>query len=561
MTIGTDPSTGNVSLIDDVVNAFGEEPARGRIFAMMGPNGAGKSRLLQDVKGALNQQQLPSFLLPSVRAFQNAAPMGGQYHHVSPTGYDEISQLWAAIVATMTVPPEAGGHMRPMRQPTPLPVAIQLLLQLSAQIDRETTENYKNALVEWDAGRGQRPSQPKSLVAELERHLGAILGYTVTVPRPPFGPQNDFKFQRGDVTFGLNGLSDGEKQLLLISVFLITVDLRRFVILVDEPELYLNEARAIEIWGQLETRFPSALFLYATHSVAFATRPSVERTYLVDMNRQVTPLDRREPVPPNVMRDIVGSRIQLLRSSSRQIFCEDTMNRLILADIFPESDIEPNIVSSWSAVVSAVAKEHGWKDHRSEGPKHCGVIDRDARDNDEVAGYATTGVFCFPLYESESLLLDPTVAVWLISDTSPISKEEYIDLLTECAKDRLGMTLNKIGKHLCWREKQRITFEVGEYALSSVSITTTPDLEERFQLRADALYAAIRDKDSFAILTLFNGKGLYRRMSTMLAKRFTLPDQPRQLYTQLKMVPEFSSVLARLPWLTSFKDRIKAHLG
>lgn len=48
------------------------------------------------------------------------------------------------------------------------------------------------------------------------------------------------------------------------------------VFVVDEPELNLNLLVAQQLWDAIERLRPEAVFVYVTHSLAFAMRPTVE---------------------------------------------------------------------------------------------------------------------------------------------------------------------------------------------------------------------------------------------------------------------------------------------
>ncbi len=187
-----------------------------------------------------------------------------------------------------------------------------------------------NLLEFHDGTISEKPQRKPKLVEAVQDTLKEVIGYDAQITRGD--RETKITFRRGDQQFDSAQLSDGEKHLLLASVFLVAEYPGRFIFLVDEPELYLNEARAIDVWESLEAKFPRAVFLYATHNIVFATRPTVDATYLMGLDGNIEQVDRDRPIPSAIIRDIVGTRIQLLRSSATPIFCEDELSKLVLED-------------------------------------------------------------------------------------------------------------------------------------------------------------------------------------------------------------------------------------
>jgi hypothetical protein len=418
---------------------------------------------------------------------------------------------------------------------------------------------------------GLRPDKPPPLppnpLTDLEEKISMIIGRRARVSGYSDKNVLVLEFAVGnDAYIAPLLLSDGEKQLLLISLFLLGQIEARFAFLVDEPELYLNEALAIRTWEAVEKCFPKAVFLYATHSPAFATRSTVEETYVIGMDRRVERLDRRVPVPASVLREIVSTRVQLLRTDARPLFCEDVLAELILSDLFPPNQVLPVRLSNWETVVSATRRVRGWEMVTAGGPPCCGVIDRDARDDEEVEKLRQIGVVCFPLYEAESLLLDPKVAIWSLSMSGlKVAEADYVDLLVRCAEERRDITLKKIAQHISWshRDEELIRFEPGPAGLISVSLAPLGDEPKNiFSDRAAKLYAAVASRDIQAILKLFKGKCMYRTLQRLLRdeRKFALHDA-KQRYMDIRSFKGFEQIVGGVEWLTALKVRIEGRLA
>jgi ABC-type Mn2+/Zn2+ transport system ATPase subunit len=87
-------------------------------------------------------------------------------------------------------------------------------------------------------------------------------------------------------TYDVGQLSDGEKQVFLLLADALFVSSDGAMFLVDEPELQLHPRLADTLWTSVERRRPTSKFVYATHSLSFAMRPSVDtRIVLSGPNR------------------------------------------------------------------------------------------------------------------------------------------------------------------------------------------------------------------------------------------------------------------------------------
>jgi ABC-type lipoprotein export system ATPase subunit len=543
------------SLADQVVLAYQSEGA-GRIFALMGPNGAGKSRCLQDVKRRLDQDAIKSFLLPPDRR------IGIRLNDLVQAQDSDL--LLPTILERLSNPVQT---MRP-RGAERLNIDNALVTFLTAQFHTADVElnRHKDELFEWDQS-GQQGAKPTlkrpNPIEEVEIKLAEILGYRTRITRDGASPNPlQINFRRGETPFNANALSDGEKQILLISIFLMTVDQNRFVFLVDEPELYLNEARAVQVWERLEKNFPAAIFLYATHSVAFATRPSVQTTYLIGLGGRVEVLEPNVQSRSTAIRQIVGARIQLLRTEAAPIFCEDGLAKLIIEDFLAPNGAEIVAVSGSKNVIAAVRKEVGWEQIRSGGTKFCGIIDRDTREDEDVLQLEENGVFCLPFYDSESFLLLPQVAIWFLSNSAGrgVEIEWYKDVLTISAKNRLAQTLDRVRSLLSYQSKPRLTFELNaEGWLGPVTLGQSDQLENKFRARAELLERAIKEKNMAAILKLFIGKGLYAELRKQL-KNVSLPEAI-QKYNEIRNIPDFQKVVKDIDIISDFSAKISSYLA
>jgi|GEM_PF-5942800 len=555
----------------DISTAY-RNPDTGRIFTLMGPNGAGKSRLLEDIEKALKGRNVPTLRLPAARALSSGLETQGV---ASDTGSVTLARMLT----------------------TPLPINSAVFYALDSIFKSVTPrENkFKDQLYHHVkiGATGPMPKVPKDEVLAFKERVEHILGNGIAVSISPNSkappktlpasqqtpnttrtviqqvqhpPVLGLSFNRDGIPFDVSGLSDGEKQILML-VWMLNEDHKApFVFLVDEPELFLNEARAVEFWELIERYFPRTVFLYATHNIVFATRPNVNRTYLMGMDHKIEVLPPGEPVPHAVVRDMVGARVQILRTTKPIIFCEDTLLRHIASDLLASSDFEFVVLEGYQTVVGAVSKDNrSWGKVRSGSQKFCGIIDRDARSDDEVTALATRGIFCFPFFEAESLLLLPQIATMILSQKSPrtITSEAYIPVLLECAKASRNRTFESVMKHLCYHSSATIKYVPTDDGVKDVEILNPDALRTRFEARAKELSQVLAAGNHDEIIKSFDGKDLCAQMANRSHAAFTVEfgAHPNSDYAIARDREDFKSALAEMQPLVNWASQIKAHLS
>lgn len=274
------PTPAEVTLTDRLREAY-SHPEAGRVFSLVGPNGAGKSRCLSGIRDTLSRDDIPCMLWPARRALHLQS--GPEDPVPSPGTLDGV---WTYFM----------DRFVKWGNPLDASTVLSALLINIVDSDIKRVDQYKDILYQWSKSQNlgnslAKPVEPPSIIAIVESTISNILGYktslTWTISNPGTPGHHyivTLTFRKDEHSFDFYGLSDGEKEIVVISMFLIKSDNRKFVFLIGEPETFLNEARAIEIWERLEMQFPQAVFLYATHNLGFATRPTVDKTYVIDMN-------------------------------------------------------------------------------------------------------------------------------------------------------------------------------------------------------------------------------------------------------------------------------------
>lgn len=545
------PKSLNSFFIDLIYKAFASQSGKRR-FALVGANGAGKSRLLRQLAGNMTKvdyykgdearRVMPHVLISASRGIQDKAP--------DPPASREID---LDHVLKQLDQSDSMGY---------LPGAALLKMISRLRLQAENAERkYDREIVAWYRGGrvGDGPGEPpENLIDTVLSKLSAIFG------RP-------FALEGENLVFGaakskVDKLSDGERQILYLSVLLLAQAEDRFVFLVDEPELHLNEARAIEIWERVERQFPNAVFLYATHNLLFATRPEIDAAWLIKADQSFDTLDIKRPLPANTIRDMMGARIQLLVHGRPPLFCEDDLSKLIFEDIFDDGSVEVINVGGSTNVKRAVEAEigSGWEVIRS-GEKCVGIIDRDINTDDEVREKEsrTPGLFCLPRYDAEAVVLDPEIATFAIGNlvVGKFDRRNYDTALIEAARSALIPTVKIIAS----RVAQNAIPKPNLASLPQVQygLINAAEIEANASLRAKELADAISANDAIAILRLFKGKTLYKGFHPALSRLLgtTVPSDATALYVQTRNHrATFPALLKQISWVQELKTRIGAHL-
>lgn len=562
----------SIDILNDLTLAL-QDPANGRIFTLMGPNGAGKSRLLESIEQTLASKKVSVLRLPANRSLTPVLASEAPVTETDPITLSAMLRkqvdfgraiFWeiASIVKSVSHRENKskdklwewvkGGKKG--QEPT---LPIDQLSQIQTLIERLLKYQTKIEMVQ-DPAPPPTPAQPRRVAG------GRVVTATQPVVHPPPPPRPELNFSRKDAVFKSTGLSDGEKQILSLAWMLVENRASKFIFLVDEPELYLNEARAVEFWEEIESYFPETVFLYATHNIVFATRPKVSRTFLIGMDRKIETLIPDMPLPHTIVREMVGARVQILRTNNPIVFCEDTLLRNVASALLPKDKFELVLLAGHETVIAASRNEDkSWSKVRSVFP-NCGIIDRDSRDDDGVKNLESKNIFCFPLFEAESLLLVPEFATKLLSKkvSREVTIQEFIVVLIAAANEARNRTLSSIRDHLS-RSYVDIQYSPEDASITNVVVTPPKDLKEKFEACAKKIYEALAKSDVEQIVKLFDGKELCARISSRSHAAFGVDfgAHPESDFDYLTRNFDIGPIFASIPYLADWPEKIKKHLS
>lgn len=216
---------------------------------------------------------------------------------------------------------------------------------------------------------------------------------------------------KGGETYGPSGLSDGEKQVFSILADLIELDDSHKLIVVDEPELNLHPELAERVWTLVENEFPGKRFVYATHSINFALRETVETVYVLSSDStRITVFDGLEGLPRAEVTAFLGGLPGIL-SANRVLVTEGhekSFDAIFYRWLLDDNKLEIYPGGGCTDVIS-VAEKRGLWDKISSRISLLGVIDSDYRDDASLKSVESAAVHVLPFHEAESYLCLPEV--------------------------------------------------------------------------------------------------------------------------------------------------------
>lgn len=225
-------------------------------------------------------------------------------------------------------------------------------------------------------------------------------------------------------TYSVNGLSEGEKVVLYyaISVFMAKED---GLIIVDEPETYLNPALSNLLWDKLIEAKKNSQFLFITHSVDFVlgrdnAKVSWIRNFEYPDKWDIELLQSENNLPKLMLTEILGSSKPLL-------FCEgddkSSLDYHIYKSLFGEKyTIIPSaghkqVVNNVRAVKQIENIQDAY-----------GIIDLDSLTEDEKNKFENERVKFLEFNEIEMLFFEEHVMIEVMRNIYSVEYEEKIKI-------------------------------------------------------------------------------------------------------------------------------------
>ena len=222
--------------------------------------------------------------------------------------------------------------------------------------------------------------------------------------------------------YSVNGLSEGEKVVLyyVISVLMAKDD---GLIIIDEPETYLNPSISNLLWDKLKEEKSNTQFLFITHSVDFVLgRSNAQIAWIKEFvypdEWELELLTEENKLPKQMFTEILGS-------SKPYLFCEGTKSSHdyhIYKALFGE---DYTIIPSEGHIsvinnVKAVNELEGFN-------TAYGIIDLDNLTEDEIEAYRKDKIEVLQFNEIEMLFFEEHIMETFMKNVNALTYNSKID--------------------------------------------------------------------------------------------------------------------------------------
>lgn len=309
--------------------------------------------------------------------------------------------------------------------------------------------------------------------------------------------------------YSVNGLSEGEKVVLYyaISVLMAKDD---GLIIIDEPETYLNSSISNLLWDKLKEEKPNTQFLFITHSVDFVLgRSNAQIAWIKEFvypdEWELELLTEENKLPKQMLTEILGS-------SKPYLFCEGTKvsyDYHIYKALFGE---EYTIIPSEGHIsvinnVKAVNELEGFN-------TAYGIIDLDTLTEDEIESYKQEKIEVLPFNEIEMLFFEEHI---MESFMKNVHAEKYNSIINdfkskffkEVEENKKRIALAHIKKYV---ENYLLKEKIKEYAeikdiQNQLDNFFNFDIQELYSQKLNQINQIAKDEQYFELLKVCNLKG------------------------------------------------------
>ena len=249
--------------------------------------------------------------------------------------------------------------------------------------------------------------QDKQVAKKYEGNFGRCLKiFKILFPDIELDMNNDlnnclFCEKNGNI-YTVNELSDGEKSSLyfIMSVLLASDN---GIIIVDEPETYLNPSLTSRLWDLLISEKKLCKFIFVTHSMDFvSSRPDSKIAWIKDFkypsNWSISFLEDNVEIPREMVTEILGTNKPL-------VFCEGDNKSSLDYRVYQSILGENYTVIPVNGHKEVVTYTKALNKNQLLNYEVYGIIDGDNWTTSMVEGYKRENIFVLPFNEIEMLLV------------------------------------------------------------------------------------------------------------------------------------------------------------
>ncbi len=491
-----------------------------RVSLFMGANGSGKSRILRNIF-----EQIPKIFGPD---FSTVFVEGGRAFQ----GLAGTTKAPAENTALYPSLNKFRAEYRESARNLHLSNRVNSVFPFLKAIEIEEKQRHSDEVCEWFKNE-MKDEKPIRNRLPFER-LSSTFENLFPNLKLEFSINEELivKNTRNGAIYGINQLSDGEKQVLSFLADLIASASENTVFLIDEPEQNLNPSLAADFWTTIEAEFPKSYFVYASHSFQFASREQIQLCYLLGIGK----LDKEDFWTDDYKNELYPfmSALPSILKQKKCLFIEGTVSSFdatFYSWLLRDCALSIVPVQSSSNVISACKGEFVWKSLFGK-LEVAGIVDRDY----SKRGKNQKNLAILPFHEVESYLCDVELLLCLAKILGKEINSDAIEfeILRFAQATQFQLLERRLAANCSFNLSVSISRErrnqpsgldeVRETILSNarqqLEYATTRLSDEHLAATLDKLSEeisqALNSKNLNAILELFEGKELLLRISQSL---------------------------------------------
>ncbi|MEO5960668.1 MAG: AAA family ATPase [Opitutaceae bacterium] len=317
--------------------------------------------------------------------------------------------------------------------------------------------------------------------------------------------------------FSGHEMSDGERVIFYLIGQCLCAP-KNGVILLDEPELHLHRALQTRLWDAVEAERPDCLFVYITHDLDFAaSRKGGSHIWLSEYSGS----DKWEwdlvpsgvALPEALLLEVLGSRKPILFVEGKAGGSDERVYRML----YPNHHVVA--FGGCEQIIHATASCRTLRAHGQLHVEAFGLIDRDGRNEADVASLSSIGVAVLEWAEIENLLLIEEVlqhiAQALHRDADKNITEAKTRVIETLAQDSERIACELAGRELdrtirgwAWKHPDGATLETSlSRHIGTINASATLGVWRK------QIHDIVTNSDYPSALRIYPNKGLLGKVS------------------------------------------------
>jgi energy-coupling factor transporter ATP-binding protein EcfA2 len=304
----------------------------------------------------------------------------------------------------------------------------------------------------------------------------------------------------------LESLSEGEKKLILIKAILKFVADEKSLLLLDEPDANIHEARKRKLYNLLKET-PNRDVVMTTHSptivdisnedelIVLKFDPSEGKSYVCDINKI------------EQIRYLTGNRINIF-STMPVLYCEGGATS-IEAELYPILFPEFNVIPS-GGHTEVINYTKMYNKTFNPTNRAVGIIDGDYICQSQRESLENEGIYSLSVLEVENVLMDMILLEAaknnFCSDSDCLDKVKE-ELLKDCDNRKNSMSIVYTKNHIVSRINSELSTEgntLQQFKDNIASIANVDRIDELYKLHLQKLETYLSNGDINGLIPIFD---------------------------------------------------------